>query len=123
MAATARLIVMMDPGEKTSLEAQAEAANVSTAEFVRRRLFGRGAPEEAAFFQMLGELEPVVRRAARTIDANLSDIRSLRESGVERDGHIAEAARSSLTPDELSGIADRLDLSSQQPRSRRHFHR
>jgi hypothetical protein len=41
MAATARLIVMMEKDEKAALDAQAEAAQVSTAEFVRRRLFGR----------------------------------------------------------------------------------
>ena len=56
MPATARLIVMMAPDEKTALEAQADAANVSTAEFVRRRLFGRGAPEEQTMVQMLAEL-------------------------------------------------------------------
>lgn len=109
MAATARLIVMMEQDEKAALEAQAEAAQVSTAEFVRRRLFGRGQPEEDTFLEMLAELKPLVRNASKTIDANLVEIRAMREINT-RDAQIAARARGELTGSDLSAIADRLKL-------------
>jgi hypothetical protein len=110
MAATARLIVMMEQDEKAALEAQAEAARVSTAEFVRRRLFGRGQPEENTFLEMLAELKPLVRNASKTIDANLVEIRAMREINDKRDAQVAARARGELTGSELSAIADRLKL-------------
>lgn len=115
MAATARLIVMMGPDEKAALEAQAEAAKVSTAEFVRRRLFAREEPEERGFLQMLAELKPLVRTACKTIDANLAEIRALRQSGDEWDARAAERARGELTHDELASIADRMPLVPRRP--------
>jgi ABC-type microcin C transport system duplicated ATPase subunit YejF len=108
MAATARLIVMMEQDEKAALEAQAEAANVSTAEFVRRRLFGRGEPGEQTFLEMLAALKPLVRNACKTIDANLAEIRALRTSADKRDAEAAKHARGELTRKELSAIADRM---------------
>lgn len=108
MPATARLIVMMEQDEKAALEAQAEEAKVSTAEFVRRRLFGRAEPEEHTFVEMLAELKPLVRRACKTIDANLAEIRALRESTGRRDAQVAKRARAELTGDELEAIADRI---------------
>jgi len=110
MAATARLIVMMEQDEKAALEAQAEAAQVSTAEFVRRRLFGRGHPEEDTFLAMLAELKPLVRNASKTIDAHLVEIRAMREINDKRDAQIAARARGELTGSDLSAIADRLKL-------------
>lgn len=110
MAATARLIVMMEQDEKAALEAQAEAAKVSTAEFVRRRLFGRGEPEERAFLEMLAELKPLVRNACKTIDANLAEIRALRESADRRDAEATRHARGELTREELAAIAERMQL-------------
>ena len=110
MAATARLSVMMERDEKAALEAQAEAAEVSTAEFVRRRLFSRGEPEEETFLELLAELKPRVRNAAKTIDANLSEIRALRQSGGKRDAQVAARARGELTPSELSAITNRLQV-------------
>jgi Mobilization protein NikA len=110
MAATARLIVMMEKDEKAALEAQAEAAQVSTAEFVRRRLFGRGEREEEAFIEMLADLKPLVQRAARTIDANLAEIRALREGTAARDAQVTTRARHELTRDELSALAGLLDV-------------
>jgi hypothetical protein len=110
MAATARLIVMMEQDEKDALEAQAEAAQVSTAEFVRRRLFGRGQPEEDMFLESLAELKPLVRNASKTIDANLAEIRAMREINGKRDAQIAARARGKLRGSDLSAIADRLKL-------------
>lgn len=110
MAATARLIVMMERDEKAALEAQAETAEVSTAEFVRRRLFSRGEPEEETFLELLAELKPRIRNAAKTIDANLSEIRALRQSGDKRDAQIAARVRRELTSNELSAIADRVQV-------------
>jgi hypothetical protein len=110
MAATARLIVMMEQDEKAALEAQAEAAQVSTAEFVRRRLFGRGQPEEDAFLEMLAEMKPLVRNASKAIDANLVEIRAMREISDKRGAQIAARARGELTGSDLSAIADRLKL-------------
>jgi hypothetical protein len=110
MAATARLIVMMEPDEKAALEAEAEAAKVSTAEFVRRRLFGREEPEERAFLEMLAELKPLVRNACQTIDANLVEIRALRESANRHDAQAATRARAELTRDELAAIAERMQF-------------
>lgn len=112
MTATARLIVMMEPDEKAALEAEADVANVSTAEFVRRRLLGRGEPEEQAFLQTLAALKPIVRKACKTIDANLAAIRALRENGDARDAQVARQARGELTRQERASIADRLDLRS-----------
>ena len=110
MPATSRLIVMMDPKEKADLEARAEAEQVSTAEFVRRRLFGRAAPEERAFLEMLAELKPLVRRAVRTIDANLADIRALRTSRPESDVAASDRARAELTSEEIAAVAAHLQL-------------
>jgi hypothetical protein len=110
LAATARLIVMMAEDEKAALEAQAADARVSTAEFVRRRLFGRGQPEERAFLEMLAELKPRVRKACKTVDADLAAIRALRERSHASDVAAAERARQELSPHELAAIADRLQL-------------
>jgi hypothetical protein len=123
MAATARLIVMMEAEEKAALDAQADRANVSTAEFVRRRLRGRGEPEEQAFLQTLAALKPIVRKACKTIDANLAEIRGLRESGDARTAHVASHARSELTRQELESIADRLDLLPRSAARRRRARR
>lgn len=112
MAATSRLIVMMEPAEKAAIEARAEAARVSTAEFVRRRLFGRAGPEEEAFLGTLAGLKPLVRRAYKTIDANLADIRRLRESSRQRDAEVARNARAELTRSELASVARRLEAVS-----------
>lgn len=119
MAATARLIVMMEQDEKAALDAQAEAAKVSTAEFVRRRLFGREEPEERAFLQMLAELKPLVRKACKTIDANLAEVRALRQSGDEQDTRAAERARGELTRDELASVAERVQFGPRQPSAAR----
>ncbi len=119
MAATARLIVMMAEDEKAALEAQAADARVSTAEFVRRRLFGRGQPEERAFLEMLAELKPRVRKACKAVDADLAAIRALRERSDDRDVAAAERARHELSPDELASIADRLQLHERPARGRK----
>ncbi len=119
MAATARLIVMMAEDEKAALEAQAADARVSTAEFVRRRLFGRGQPEERAFLEMLAELKPRVRKACKTVDADLAAIRALRERSHDSDVAAAERARQELSPHELAAIADRLQLHERPAREGR----
>jgi hypothetical protein len=119
MAATARLIVMMEESEKAALDAEAESAKVSTAEFVRRRLFGRREPEEQAFLEILAALKPLVRDACRTIERNLADIRTLRESSAELDAQAAERARGELSRAELSSIADHLHLTPVSPAARR----
>jgi hypothetical protein len=120
MPATARLIVMMEPDEKAAVEAQAEAARVSTAEFVRRRLLGRGEPEEQAFLEMLAELKPLVRKACAAIDANLAAIRAVRESAGRRDARVARQASGELTEAELSALADRMQLAPRpRPAGRR----
>lgn len=119
MAATARLIVMLEADEKAALEARAQAAKVSTAEFVRRRLFGRGEPEEEAFLQVLADLKPLVRKACKTIDANLAEIRALRESGDRQEARAAAHACGELTRDELAAIADRLQLQPRKPSAAR----
>ncbi len=119
MAATARLIVMMAEDEKAALEAQAADARVSTAEFVRRRLFGRGQPEERAFLEMLAELKPRVRKACKAVDADLAAIRALRERSDDKDVAAAERARHELSPDELASIADRLRLPERPARGRK----
>jgi hypothetical protein len=119
LAATARLIVMMAEDEKAALEAQAADARVSTAEFVRRRLFGRGQPEERAFLEMLAELKPRVRKACKTVDADLAAIRALRERSHDSDVAAAERARQELSPHELGAIADRLQLHERPAHERR----
>ena len=119
MAVTARLIVLMEPAEKATLEARADAANISTAEFVRRRLFGRGEPEEDAFLEMLAALKPLVRKARQTIDRNLADMRMVRQSDAGRDAEVARRARHALAPDELASVARRLALSPEHARRRR----
>jgi hypothetical protein len=108
MPATARLIVMMQDDEKSALEAQAAAAQVSTAELARRRLFGREAPDEEALRQLLTILRPVVRRAGRALDANLVEIRRLRGAAAARDAAVVERARREMTVDELDAIAERV---------------
>ncbi|MPY87464.1 MAG: hypothetical protein GEU99_06045 [Luteitalea sp.] len=115
MAATARLIVMMEEDEKATLEARAQAAKISTAEFVRRRLFGRGEPEEEALLQVLAELKPVVQKACETIDANLAEIRVLRGAGDEKDTYAAKQAHGDLTRAELVSIAERLQSEPSNP--------
>ena len=119
MAATARLIVLMEPEEKASLDAEAAAARVSTAEFVRRRLAGRVAPDEQSLLELLARLEPHVRAACTTIDANLADIRASRTSAEARDAEVARRARLSLSKSELAAVADRLALSPRAARRRR----
>ena len=113
MPANARLIVLMEENEKAALEAQAEAANISTAEFVRRQLFRRDAPEAQAFLQILADLKPLVRRASKAIDANLAEIRALRKAGEAADARAVQRAQHALTHEELGSIADRLQLSSE----------
>ena len=110
MAATARLIVMMAEDEKAALEAEAADAKVSTAEFVRRRLFGRGRPEERAFLEMLADLKPRLRKACKTVEADLAAIRALRAANHERDAAVAARARGELSPNELAALAERLHL-------------
>ena len=56
MAATARLIVMMDPKQKHALEKRAKAADLPMAELVRQRLNDAPTPDEAAFYEALAEL-------------------------------------------------------------------
>jgi mobilization protein NikA len=119
VGATARLIVMMADHEKAALEAQAADANVSTAEFVRRRLFGRAQPEERAFLEILAELKPQVRRACKTVDADLATIRALREGSHDRDLIVAERTRQELSGDELGAIAERLHLTGGPERRRK----
>jgi Mobilization protein NikA len=119
LAATARLTVMMAEDEKAALEAQAADARVSTAEFVRRRLFGRAQPEERAFLELLAELKPLVRSACKTVEADLADIRALRERTQDSDAAAAERARRELSGDELASIADRLQLRRHRAGDRR----
>jgi hypothetical protein len=88
---------MMEKDEKATLDAQAQAANVSTAEFVRRQLFGRTEPPERAFLQMLAELKPLVRRACKAIDANLAEIGALRRGAAEEDRRAAAQVRQELS--------------------------
>ena len=110
MAATARLIVLMEPEEKAALDAEAAAARVSTAEFVRRRLAGRAAPDEQSLLEVLAGLEPHVQAACATIDANLADIRASRTNTEARDAEVARRALLSLSRSELAAVADRRRL-------------
>ena len=71
---------------------------------------GRAQPEENAFLEMLAELKPLVRNASKTIDANLVEIRAMREINDKRDSQVTARARGELTGSELSAIADRLKL-------------
>lgn len=56
MAATARLVVMLEPDDKRKLEADANDAKVSVAELVRRRVRGTSAGDEQAFMEALVDL-------------------------------------------------------------------
>lgn len=119
MPATARLIVLMKPEEKASLDAEAATARVSTAEFVRRRLAGRIAPDEQEFLDLLAALEPHVHAACKRIDANLADIRASRTGADARDAEVARRARRAFNKSELAAVADRLMLWPRPVRRRR----
>jgi hypothetical protein len=119
MPATARLIVLMEPQEKASLDAEAAAARVSTAEFVRRRLTGRISPDEQLLLELLIGLEPQMLAACQAIDANLSDIRASRSGAEARDAEVARRARLALGRSELAAVADHLALSPPAVRRRR----
>jgi hypothetical protein len=108
MSATARLIVMMEPKQKAEIEARAKRADVSAAEFARRQIFQSGDPEERAFFEALAALKPQVSHAAATIEHNLVAIRRMRESAEREDAQAGSVPQ--LAPEELRGIADRLQL-------------
>jgi hypothetical protein len=119
MAATARLIVLMPDEEKAALEAQAAAANVSTAELARRRLFGREDADELALRQLLAVLKPVTRKAGRILDGNLAQIRALRARIEVRDAEVTSRARGALSRDELDAVAERLHLLPEPAAGRR----
>lgn len=69
MAASARLVVLIDPKEKRKLEADAREANVSVAEIARRRISGERNANEKAFMESLVDLGQRAERAASRFDA------------------------------------------------------
>jgi hypothetical protein len=69
MAATARLIVQMTPGDKAQLDRRARAAGISTAEFVRRRIGTDDIDDHRDEIEaMLSLLEEVAPRIQQTLD-------------------------------------------------------
>jgi hypothetical protein len=69
MAATARLIVQMTPGDKAQLDRRARAAGISTAEFVRRRIGNDDIDDHRDEIEaMLSLLEEVAPRIQQTLD-------------------------------------------------------
>ena len=85
MAATERLIVMMEPAEKAELVKQAKKEDLPTAELARRRLFSRRPAGEDEIYRILASLGPTVARTLSEIDTVLDDVREIRESGHRRD--------------------------------------
>ena len=96
MAASARLVVLVDPKEKRKLEAEAKEAKVSVGEIARRRISGYPNRDEQAFMEALVDLgrqaEDAVKRfdereqRATLLDASteraLTDARAFIDAGL-----------------------------------------
>lgn len=90
MAASARLVVLIDPEQKRKLEAAAKDENVSVAEIARRRISGEGDANEQAFMEALVDLGQRAEDASRRFDARLARDVILEDEADRR----VEAARS-----------------------------
>lgn len=70
-ALTARVVTLMTPDEKSSLETKARSANLSVGEFVRRSVYAYD-PEEVAQFEEFAALAREFRlsmeKASQTVD-------------------------------------------------------
>jgi len=66
MAATARVVVLMEPSEKSRLDKQAKSAGLSMGEFVRQRVLGRDEQH-----QEIAAILPVVRQSTHQANAAL----------------------------------------------------
>ena len=109
MAATARMILQVDPAEKARWAAEAGRAGISTAEYLRRAAaafdpaneFG---PGEAEMLRLLAsELNDAATRIAANLDAALATARELNDPG-------REAAIKARVMAELEASGERLDF-------------
>jgi len=80
MAASARLMILMSPGERASLDAKARALGVSAGEVVRRAVdaFELGTEEEAAelrsLIEVFNQIHPETLRIADESHRKLAEI-------------------------------------------------
>ena len=101
MAATARMILHVDPGEKARWVAEARKAGISTSEFVRRAAAGHDpdlviTPEEAEMLkQVTAEVNAATARMASNLDAISATIAGIRADFHDEARHeeIRAAAR------------------------------
>lgn len=109
MAATARMILQVDPAEKARWTAEARKAGISTSEFVRRAAAEHDpelvitAEESEALKWATAEIAAAAARIAQNLDAIEADLKAMLDPN--RDEQIRREARAAL---EVSG--ERLDL-------------
>lgn len=84
MAATARVVVLMEDSEKTELEARAKAANKSLGAYMRERALG---DDDARLDQLLTLVERTTAEATASLDSTLA-----RLAAAERDHDTLRAA-------------------------------
>jgi hypothetical protein len=78
MRATTRLVVQMTPAEKVFLDQRAQAAGLTTSEFVRRRVSEDGVEENRQEIEsLLCALERSAPAILKSLDAAITDARSL----------------------------------------------
>ena len=110
MAATAQLIVRLEPDEKQRVADEAQQSKRTISDYVRSRLFGDDATaEDKALVQFLVDIRPRVRKAMKSIDGDLAAIAALRKQAAEASA-IAQRTRAALDSEALDAIVERLDL-------------
>ncbi len=124
MAATARLIVMMDPAQKRNLEKRAKAADLPVAELVRQRLTDAPTPDEAAFFAALVELGQRIDQINANIDRSQQAIAARERAANLRIRNFK--TEKALEPEKIAALADylqpafdALERAAQSPRNQR----
>lgn len=109
MAATARMILQVDPAEKARWTAEAKKAGISTSEFVRRAAAVHDpelvvTPEEAeALRAMTAEVDAAIARMAENLSAMSADLAEF------HDPDLLEKSRARARA-ELDASGERLDL-------------
>ncbi|MBV8197184.1 MAG: hypothetical protein JO263_03540 [Candidatus Eremiobacteraeota bacterium] len=111
MAATARLVVLMDAADKGRLTKQARAAGLSTAEYVRRRTIGKD-DTDAELVAVLGIVRESTAQANSALDRILNRRKALAREIGRREAAARRKALDEFSDVDFAALAGELHFTS-----------
>lgn len=101
MAATERVVVLMEPSQKLRLTKQARAAGLSVGEYIRNRALD----EDEILKALIAELKASTAKAITAIDETLARMDAREKARAEREAEIRAEVEAQLAGIDMDAVA------------------